>query len=221
MFQALEFRLHKIEDLMDQTLSTLGVIHRFMATQNGDQDSGSSSDNAQKRSNSYDRDFDSDPKILPITGRTRCISERSDLLSDISDALPSSYRRRKKYSFNEKRPTNFSDSNFLLSQFEGVPSFNDKTGGLELYHYENRRMSVNSARAVDRRFDTESTLSPEFTGKEVDDNDGGENDYKADSGDQVIARSSVDRTIWVEPLIKVFPPTPSRQVYSKYVIVSY
>ncbi|XP_027836600.2 transient receptor potential cation channel trpm [Aphis gossypii] len=211
--QALEFRLHKIEDLMDQTLSTLGVIHRFMATQNGDQDSGSSSDNAQKRSNSYEPEFDSDPKILPITGRTRCISERSDLLSDISDALPSAYRRKKKYSFQEKRPPNFSDSNFLLSQFDGVPSFNDK-GGLELYNYESRRMSVNSARTVDRKFDTESTLSPDFNCKEVDDIDCGDVDCKCDSGDLAIARSSIDRTIWVEPLIKVFPPTPSRQVYS-------
>jgi len=199
---------------MDQTLSTLGVIHRFMATQNGDQDRGSSSDNDQKRSNSYEPDFDSDPKILPITGRTRCISERSDLLSDISDALPSAYRRKKKYSFNEKRPPNFSDSNFLLSQFDGVPSFNDKTS-IELYNYENRRMSVNSARAVDRKFDTESTLSPDFNSKEVDDIDSGDVDYKCDSGDQGIARSSIDRTIWVEPLIKVFPPTPSRQVYSR------
>lgn len=203
---------------MDQTLSTLGVIHRFMATQNGDQDSGSSSDNAQKRSNSYERDFDSDPKILPITGRTRCISERSDLLSDISDALPSAYRRKKKYSFNEKRPTNFSDSNFLLSQFDGVPSFNDKTG-MELYSYDNRRMSINSSRAVDRKYDTESTLSPDCNSKEVDDIDSGEADYKGGSGDQAVAKSSIDRTIWVEPLIKVFPPTPSRQIYTRYIFV--
>lgn len=199
---------------MDQTLSTLGVIHRFMATQNGDQDSGSSSDNAQKRSNSYEPDFDSDPKILPITGRTRCISERSDLLSDISDALPTAYRRKKKYSFNEKRPSNFSDSNFLLSQFDGVSSFNDKPA-LELFNYEHRRMSFNSARTLDRKYDTESTLSPDFNSKEVDDVDSGEADYKVGSVDP--ARSSVDRTIWVEPLIKVFPPTPSRQVYSRYI----
>jgi len=202
---------------MDQTLSTLGVIHRFMATQNGDHDSGSSSDNTQKRSNSYEPDFDSDPKILPITGRTRCISERSDLLSDISDALPSTYRRKKKYSFHEKRPPNFSDSNFLISQFDGVPSFNEKTG-IELYNnYESRRMSVNSARAIDRKFDMESTLSPDFNNKEVDDIDVGDIDYKCGSGDQIVAKSSIDRTIWVEPLIKVFPPTPSRQVYSRYV----
>lgn len=201
---------------MDQTLSTLSVIHRFMATQNGDHDSGSSSDNAQKRSNSYEPDFDSDPKILPVTGRTRCISERSDLLSDISDALPTAYRRRKKYSFNEKRPTNFSDSNFLLSQFDGVPSFNERTG-MELYSYECRRMSVNSARAMDRKYDTESTLSPDLNSKEADDIDIGDVDYKCGSGDQAVARSSIDRTVWVEPLIKVFPPTPSRQVYSRYV----
>lgn len=201
---------------MDQTLSTLGVIHRFMATQNGDQDSGSSSDNAQKRSNSYEPDFDSDPKILPISGRTRCISERSDLLSDISDALPTAYRRKKKYSFNEKRPSNFSDSNFLLSQFDGVSSFNDRPA-MELYSYETRRMSLNSARTLDRKYDTESTLSPDFNSKEVDDVDSGEADYKGGSGDP--ARSSVDRTIWVEPLIKVFPPTPSRQVYSRYIFI--
>jgi len=200
---------------MDQTLSTLGVIHRFMATQNDDNDNGSGgSDNAQKRSNSYERDFDSDPKILPITGRTRCISERSDLLSDISDALPSAYRRKKKYSFNEKRSTNFSDSNFLLSQFDAVPSFNDKTG-MELYNYECRRLSVNSARTMDRKFDTESTLSPDLNSKDMDDIDSGDADFKAGSGDQ--AKSSIDRTIWVEPLIKVFPPTPSRQVYSRYI----
>lgn len=197
---------------MDQTLSTLGVIHRFMATQNGDQESGNSSDNAQKRSNSYEPDFDSDPKILPITGRTRCISERSDLLSDISDALPSAYRRKKKYSFNEKRPSNFSDSNFLLSQFDGVPSFNDKHN-MELYNYESRRMSVNSVRAVDKKYDIETNLSPDFNSKETDDVDIGELDCKGSSGDQ--AKSSIDRTIWVEPLIKVFPPTPSRQVYSR------
>lgn len=196
---------------MDQTLSTLGVIHRFMATQNGDQDSGSSSDNAQKRSNSFEPDFDSDPKILPITGRTRCISERSDLLSDISDALPTAYRRKKKYSFNEKRPSNFSDSNFLLSQFDGVSSFNDKSA-MELFNYENRRMSLNSTRTLDRKYDTESTLSPDFNSKEVDDIDSGEAD-KRGSGDP--ARSSVDRANWVEPLIKVFPPTPNRQVYSR------
>jgi hypothetical protein len=186
-----------------------------MATQNGDQDSGSSSDNAQKRSNSYEPDFDSDPKILPITGRTRCISERSDLLSDISDALPTAYRRKKKYSFNEKRPSNFSDSNFLLSQFDGVSSFNDKSA-MELFNYENRRMSLNSARTLDRKYDTESTLSPDFNSKEVDDIDSGEAD-KGGSGDP--ARSSVDRTNWVEPLIKVFPPTPSRQVYSRYIFI--
>lgn len=203
---------------MDQTLSTLGVIHRFMATQNGDQDSGSSSDNAQKRSNSYEPDFDSDPKILPISGRTRCISERSDLLSDISDALPTAYRRKKKYSFNEKRPSNFSDSNFLLSQFDGVSSFNDRPA-MELYSYETRRMSLNSARTLDRKYDTESTLSPDFNSKEVDDVDSGEADYKGGSGDP--ARSSVDRTIWVEPLIKVFPPTPSRQVYSRYIFIKF
>lgn len=199
---------------MDQTLSTLGVIHRFMATQNGDHGSGNSSDNAQKRSNSYEPDFDSDPKILPITGRTRCISERSDLLSDISDALPSAYRRKKKYSFNEKRPPNFSDSNFLVSQFDGVPSFHERTG-LELYNDECRRMSIQSARAMDRKYDTESTLSPDLNSKEVDDIDIGEIDYKCGSGDQPVAKSSIDRTIWVEPLIKVFPPTPNRQVYAR------
>lgn len=202
---------------MDQTLSTLSVIHRFMATQNGDRDSGSGcSDNAQKRSNSLERDFDSEPKILPVTGRTRCISERSDLLSDISDAIPSVYRRKKKYSFHEKRLNNFSDSNFLLSQFDGVPSFNDKTS-MEMYCYENRRMSINSARVVDKKFDTESTLSPDMNNKEVDDIDNGDIDYKGGSGDQAIGKSSLDRTIWVEPLIKVFPPTPSRQIYTKYV----
>jgi len=205
---------------MDQTLSTLGVIHRFMATQNGDQDSGSGSDNAQKRSNSLEQDFDSEPKILPVTGRTRCVSERSDLLSDISDALPSAYRRKKKYSFNEKRPTNFSDSNFLLSQFDGVPSFNDKTG-MEMYCYESRRMSMNSAKAIDRKYDTESTLSPDLNSKEVDDIDSGDIDYKGGSGDQAIARSSIDRTLWVEPLIKVFPPTPSRQIYTRYNGIKY
>lgn len=199
---------------MDQTLSTLGVIHRFMATQNGDQDSGNSSDNAQKRSNSYEPDFDSDPKILPITGRTRCISERSDLLSDISDALPSAYRRKKKNSFNEKRPSNFSDSNFLLSQFDGIASFNDKHN-MELYNYENRRMSINSVKAVDKKYDIETNLSPDFNSKEVDDIDIGELDYRGGSGDP--AKSSIDRTIWVEPLIKVFPPTPSRQVYTRYI----
>lgn len=196
---------------MDQTLSTLGVIHRFMATQNGDQDSGNSSDNAQKRSNSYEPDFDSDPKILPTTGRTRCISERSDLLSDISDALPSVYRRKKKNSLNEKRPSNFSDSNFLLSQFEGMPSYNDKHN-MELYNYENRRMSINSVRVVDKKYDIETNLSPDFNSKEADDVDIGEFDYRG--GDP--SKSSVDRTIWVEPLIKVFPPTPSRQVYTRY-----
>lgn len=186
-----------------------------MATHNGDQDSGSSSDNAQKRSNSFEPDFDSDPKILPITGRTRCISERSDLLSDISDALPSSYRRKKKYSFNEKRPPNFSDSNFLLSQFDGVPSFNDKTG-MELYTYESRRMSAHSSRAIDRKYDTESTLSPDYNSKELDDTDNtGEIEYKGSSGDHAVTRTNIDRTIWVEPLIKVFPPTPNRQVYSR------
>lgn len=197
---------------MDQTLSTLGVIHRFMATQNGDEDSGSSSDNAQKRSNSYEPEFDSDPKIRPVTGRTRCISERSDLLSDISDALPSAYRRKKKYSIHDKRPTNFSDSNFLSSQF-------DDKACMELYNFESRRMSVNSAKTAERKYDTESTLSPDLNSKETDDIDMGEVDYKDGSGDQVVAKSSNDRTIWVEPMIKVYPPTPSRQVYSRYIIL--
>lgn len=201
---------------MEQTLSTLSVIHRFMATQSGDHDSGSSNGENHKRSNSYEPEFDTDQKILPITGRTRCISERSDLLSDISDALPSAYRRKKKYSFNEKRLTNFSDSNFLLSQFDGVPSFNDKAG-MELYNYENRRMSVNSARAIDRKYETESTLSPDCNSKDADDID--DIDFKCGSGDQAVAKSSVDRTIWVEPLIKVFPPTPNRQVYSRYIFI--
>lgn len=201
---------------MDQTLNTLGVIHRFMATHNGDQDSGSSSDNAQKRSNSFEPEFESDVKVVPVAGRTRCISERSDLLSDISDVLPTVYRRKKKFSLNEKRPTNFSDSNFLLSQLDGATSsFNDKPG-IEFYTYEGRRMSVNSARAVDRKYDTESTLSPDFNSKELDDVDNiGETDFKGGSGDQAVARANIDRTVWVEPLIKVFPPTPSRQIFTK------
>lgn len=201
---------------MDQTLNTLGVIHRFMATHNGDQDSGSSSDNAQKRSNSFEPEFESDVKVIPVAGRTRCISERSDLLSDISDVLPTVYRRKKKFSLNEKRPTNFSDSNFLLSQLDGATSsFNDKPG-IEFYTYESRRMSVNSARAVDRKYDTESTLSPDFNSKELDDVDNiGETDFKGGSGDQAVARANIDRTVWVEPLIKVFPPTPSRQIFTK------
>lgn len=203
---------------MDQTLSTLGVIHRFMATQNGDHDSGSSSDNAQKRSNSYEPDFDSDPKILPVSGRTRCISERSDLLSDISDILPSAYRRKKKCSLNEKRPPNFSDSNFLLSQFEGGSSFNDKHLINEQFSYECRRMSENSARAMDRKYDTESTLSPDFNSKEGNEFDINEVIYKGGSGDQTIARSSIDHTVFVEPLISVLPPTPTRQVFSRYIV---
>lgn len=36
LFQNLEFHLRKLEELSDQTVSHLGVIHRFMATQGRD-----------------------------------------------------------------------------------------------------------------------------------------------------------------------------------------
>lgn len=199
---------------MDHTLSTLGVIHRFMATQNDNHNSDSNSNNVPKRRSSYEQDFDFDQKILPITSRKRCISVQSDLLPNIPDALQTGYRRKSIHSFDEKRQPNFSDNNFLVSQFDGIPSFNERIG-MDLCNYESRRMSTNSARATHRNYDAESTLSPDFQSKEVDDIDFDEIEYKCDSVDQHVAGSSIDRTIRVEPLIKVFPPTPRKQVYTR------
>ncbi|RZF33234.1 hypothetical protein LSTR_LSTR012995 [Laodelphax striatellus] len=79
--QAVEFRIRKLEELSEQTLSTLGVIHRFMATHN--------------------RIHGIDPDFLPE--RLRRMSDRSEAgLSEVSDpssmpppaVLPPHPRRR-------------------------------------------------------------------------------------------------------------------------------
>ncbi|XP_050524701.1 transient receptor potential cation channel trpm isoform X1 [Daktulosphaira vitifoliae] len=212
--QSLEFRLHKIEELMDQTLSTLSVIHRFMATQSGDHESGSSSDNAHKRNNMYEPEFENEPKILPTVGRTRCISERSDLLSDISDnLLPSTCHRRKKFSFTEVRHSNLSDSNFLLS-LDGVSSYHDRPC-MELNSYDCRRMSAHSAKTLDRKYDTESTLSPDLNNKDIDDlsnTDNIDNITEENKVGEVSKAKSCVGSAWIEPRIKVFAPPSSRPV---------
>ncbi|XP_014296022.1 transient receptor potential cation channel trpm isoform X2 [Microplitis demolitor] len=58
--QAVEFRIRKLEDLNEQTLACLGVIHRFMATHMSDENLSN----------------------LDVDVRTRRVSERSEVISD-------------------------------------------------------------------------------------------------------------------------------------------
>ncbi|XP_075216680.1 transient receptor potential cation channel, subfamily M isoform X1 [Lycorma delicatula] len=86
--QAVEFRIRKLEELAEQTLSTLGVIHRFMAT--------------------YNRGGMIDPELIPE--RLRRCSDRSEAgLSEVSDVSvppppPHPRRRPPTRSLTEVRP---------------------------------------------------------------------------------------------------------------------
>ncbi|XP_076682039.1 transient receptor potential cation channel, subfamily M isoform X6 [Andrena cerasifolii] len=75
--QAVEFRIRKLEELTEQTLAHLGVIHRFMATHMPNMETLSS---------------------LDIEVRQRRVSERSEVLSetDSHTQLPSIAARRKR-----------------------------------------------------------------------------------------------------------------------------
>ncbi|XP_043509838.1 transient receptor potential cation channel trpm isoform X5 [Frieseomelitta varia] len=75
--QAVEFRIRKLEELNEQTLAHLGVIHRFMATHMPNMEGLSSFD---------------------IDGRQRRVSERSEVLSetDSHTQLPSIAAKRKR-----------------------------------------------------------------------------------------------------------------------------
>lgn len=78
--QGVEFRIRKLEELVEQTLSTLGVIHRFMATHNRIR--GNRSEIVGLDGDSINLD------------RLRKTSERSDI-TEISDvSLPPTVRRR-------------------------------------------------------------------------------------------------------------------------------
>ncbi|XP_076249025.1 transient receptor potential cation channel, subfamily M [Calliopsis andreniformis] len=75
--QAVEFRIRKLEELNEQTLAHLGVIHRFMATHMPNIETISSFD---------------------VEGRQRRVSERSEVLSetDSHTQLPTIASRRKR-----------------------------------------------------------------------------------------------------------------------------
>ena len=72
----MEFRIRKLEELNEQTLAHLGVIHRFMATHMPNMEGLSGFD---------------------IDGRQRRVSERSEVLSetDSHTQLPSIAVKRK------------------------------------------------------------------------------------------------------------------------------
>ncbi|XP_015435152.1 PREDICTED: transient receptor potential cation channel trpm [Dufourea novaeangliae] len=75
--QAVEFRIRKLEELTEQTLAHLGVIHRFMATHMPNMETLSS---------------------LDVEGRQRRVSERSEVLSetDSHTQLPTIAAKRKR-----------------------------------------------------------------------------------------------------------------------------
>ncbi|XP_069671775.1 transient receptor potential cation channel trpm isoform X1 [Periplaneta americana] len=104
--QGVEFRLRKLEDLADQTLSHLAVIHRFMATHVRDPISSAALSSADL------------PEIRLTSERTRLASERSDdhkALSETSEhpekihlmPLFNRERRRPTRSLTEVRPDSF------------------------------------------------------------------------------------------------------------------
>lgn len=99
----MEFRIRKLEELVEQTLSTLGVIHRFMATHN------------RIRGNRTEIvGLDSDTINLD---RLRKNSERSDI-TDISElSVPPTVRRRPMVrSMTEVRPDPLLDGLFFSAR---------------------------------------------------------------------------------------------------------
>uniref|UniRef100_A0A1B6CRP1 Ion transport domain-containing protein n=2 Tax=Clastoptera arizonana TaxID=38151 RepID=A0A1B6CRP1_9HEMI len=73
--QSVEFRLRKLEELSEQTLSTLGVIHRFMASHN-------------RLSGNTGNDSDVGPGLTTGLERFRRCSERSDFTEMSDGSIP-------------------------------------------------------------------------------------------------------------------------------------
>jgi transient receptor potential cation channel subfamily M protein 3 len=115
--QGVEFRIRKLEDLADQTLSHLAVIHRFMATHVRDPLSMSDL-----------------PDIRLGTERTRLSSERSDDLKTLSETsekihiqpLLSRERRRPTRSLTEVRPDSFLLCDAVHARLDNDNHFTDK-----------------------------------------------------------------------------------------------
>ncbi|XP_072157699.1 transient receptor potential cation channel trpm isoform X4 [Bemisia tabaci] len=105
--QSVEFRLRKLEESQEQTLSTLSVIHRFMALHSSNNSSGGGV---------LEVPDIPELKIGPIE-RLRRSSERSDILSETSD-IPSHFTSGL---YHRKRPP-------VRSMTEVRPS------GLPLFH---------------------------------------------------------------------------------------
>uniref|UniRef100_A0A8D8RA56 Transient receptor potential cation channel trpm n=1 Tax=Cacopsylla melanoneura TaxID=428564 RepID=A0A8D8RA56_9HEMI len=98
--QALEFRLRKLEDLSEQTLSTLSVIHRFMATHSNASFGGGSG------GHTLPTDVEARLGLPPLSERLRKTSERSEIHSDQGDfvVVPPQRRRPPTRSMTEIRP---------------------------------------------------------------------------------------------------------------------
>lgn len=107
-FQAVEFRIRKLEELVEQTLSTLGVIHRFMATHNRIRGN---------RTEIVGLDNDS---IIP--DRLRKMSERSDITdtSELSVPPPPVRRRPMVRSMTEVRPDPHLDSLYFPTRSHSI-----------------------------------------------------------------------------------------------------
>ncbi|KAI5752247.1 hypothetical protein M8J77_015168 [Diaphorina citri] len=101
--QALEFRLRKLEDLSEQTLSTLSVIHRFMATHSNASFGGGS---VGSGASTTLPEVEGRLGVPPLSERLRRTSERSDIHSEQSDfvVVPPQRRRPPTRSLTEIRP---------------------------------------------------------------------------------------------------------------------
>ncbi|XP_073999416.1 transient receptor potential cation channel, subfamily M isoform X2 [Rhodnius prolixus] len=84
--QALEFRLRKLEELSEQTASTLSVIHRFMTVHSR---TGGPSNFAAGGGGGTGEEVQCPNGASVVVDRPRRASEHSDVLSDISEVLGS------------------------------------------------------------------------------------------------------------------------------------
>lgn len=80
--QALEFRLRKLEELSEQTASTLSVIHRFMTVHSR---TGGPSNFAAGGGGGTGEEVQCPNGASVVVDRPRRASEHSDVLSDISE----------------------------------------------------------------------------------------------------------------------------------------
>lgn len=112
-FQAVEFRIRKLEELAEQTLSTLGVIHRFMATHNrirgnrteivGLDSDTLNSDRLRKNSERSDITDISELSVPPAGRRRPMVRSLTEVRPDpLLDGL---YFTARSHSMNEPEPT--------------------------------------------------------------------------------------------------------------------